>query len=388
MLGTYATPERLAVVEHEFGLDRPLVIRYGFWLKETVQGNLGESVLSHQPVTALLGDALPVTLELTGLALLIAVVFALPVGLRLGAEPRPLVGAAGDVRHHPRHLGAGLLGRADADRALRRDLGHPAGGRLRLLRERPGREHQVDDPAGRHAVALSRRRRSCASCGRARSASCRRTSSRPRGRRGSATRRSSSRHVRPNALIPTVTFLGLQLGALISGAIVTEVIFSLPGMGRLGLNAILNRDYPVVLGRRARGRDRLRARQPARRPLVRAHRPAGAGQMSERGPVRRRRRARPGGRGGRPPRTPTPQGKRFRLVGYLVTREPLACALVAIFVLAAVIGPSSRPTRRTRPTSTRRSRARRGRTCSAPTSSAATCSAACCRRRGSPPRRC
>ena len=45
-----------------------------------------------------------------------------------------------------------------------------------------------------------------------------------------------------------MTFLGLQLGALISGAIVTEVIFSLPGMGRLGLNAILNRDYPVVLG--------------------------------------------------------------------------------------------------------------------------------------------
>jgi peptide/nickel transport system permease protein len=57
-----------------------------------------------------------------------------------------------------------------------------------------------------------------------------------------------NRHVKPNALIPTVTFLGLQLGALISGAIVTEVIFALPGMGRLGLNAILNRDYPIVLG--------------------------------------------------------------------------------------------------------------------------------------------
>ena len=56
MLGTYATPERLEAVKHEFGLDQPLVVRYGYWLKETVQGNLGESVLSHQPVTKLLGD--------------------------------------------------------------------------------------------------------------------------------------------------------------------------------------------------------------------------------------------------------------------------------------------------------------------------------------------
>jgi peptide/nickel transport system permease protein len=56
------------------------------------------------------------------------------------------------------------------------------------------------------------------------------------------------RHMAPNALIPALTYLGLQLGVLISGAIVTEVIFALPGMGSLGLNAILDRDYPVVQG--------------------------------------------------------------------------------------------------------------------------------------------
>jgi peptide/nickel transport system permease protein len=56
------------------------------------------------------------------------------------------------------------------------------------------------------------------------------------------------RHVAPNTWINTITFIGLQLGVLLSGAIVTEVIFALPGLGRLGINAVLNRDYPVVQG--------------------------------------------------------------------------------------------------------------------------------------------
>jgi peptide/nickel transport system permease protein len=56
------------------------------------------------------------------------------------------------------------------------------------------------------------------------------------------------RHALKNALIPTVTFAGLQIGALIGGAIVTEVVFSLPGMGSLALNGILNRDFPIIQG--------------------------------------------------------------------------------------------------------------------------------------------
>lgn len=56
------------------------------------------------------------------------------------------------------------------------------------------------------------------------------------------------RHVAPNTLITTITYVGLQLGVLISGAIVVEIVFSIPGIGRLGLNAVLNRDYPVIQG--------------------------------------------------------------------------------------------------------------------------------------------
>src|SRR6476659_4290197 len=90
MLGTYATPERLAAVSHEFGLDRPLIVRYGYWLKETVQGNLGE---------------------------------------------------AGDVRHHAGHLGPGVLCRPDADRAVRGEVGPPARRGLRVVPDGSRREH-------------------------------------------------------------------------------------------------------------------------------------------------------------------------------------------------------------------------------------------------------
>lgn len=66
--------------------------------------------------------------------------------------------------------------------------------------------------------------------------------------KGISTGRVLFRHVAPNTLVVTLTYIGLQLGVLISGAIVIEVIFALPGLGRLGMSAVLNRDYPVIQG--------------------------------------------------------------------------------------------------------------------------------------------
>src|SRR4051794_18593958 len=83
LLGTMASPERVAAVTEELGLDRPLPTRYGIWLGETVKGNLGASTLSHQPVTKLLGEALPVTLELPAFSLLLSLLVAVPAGLFL-----------------------------------------------------------------------------------------------------------------------------------------------------------------------------------------------------------------------------------------------------------------------------------------------------------------
>jgi peptide/nickel transport system permease protein len=247
MLGTYATPERVAAVKHEFGLDQPLVVRYGYWLKQTVQGNLGQSVLSQQPVTKLLSTALPVTLELTFFALLIAVVFALPVGLRLATNrdkrwARPaMFGITLGISVPGFWVGLMLIELF----AVRWGL-LPAGGYV------PFRQDPVENletmilPSITLSLYLGPPlvrfvRASAVGVLQEDFIKTART-------KGISDRAILNRHVRPNALIPSVTFLGLQLGALISGAIVTEVIFALPGMGRLGLNAILSRDYPVVLG--------------------------------------------------------------------------------------------------------------------------------------------
>ncbi len=179
LLGTEATPERLAAATHELGLDQPLWVRYGLWLQHILRGDLGISTLSQQPVASLLGTALPVTLELTLFSLLLAVAFALPVGPWIGVHSR---------RWWTRLLMFTIIG------VLREDY-----------------------------VKTARSK-------------------------GLSGRRVLFRHVVPNALIPALTYLGLQLGVLISGAIVTEVIFALPGMGSLGLHSILDRDYPVVQG--------------------------------------------------------------------------------------------------------------------------------------------
>jgi peptide/nickel transport system permease protein len=247
LLGTYASPERLAAVQREFGLDRPIVVRYGYWLKQTLQGNLGESVLSHQPVTTLLGNALPVTLELTGFALLLAVVFAIPVGLRLatGAErwwARPaMFGITLGISIPGFWVGLMLIELFAVTWGVL-----PAGGYV-PFRDDPAANLKsmilptvtlslyLGPPLVRfvRATAVGILHEDFIKTART---------------KGISERRLRRRHIRPNALIPTVTFLGLQLGALVSGAIVTEVIFALPGMGRLGLNAILSRDYPVVLG--------------------------------------------------------------------------------------------------------------------------------------------
>src|SRR5260221_5878911 len=86
LLGNLASPERMAAVTKQLGLDQPLPVRYMLWFANTAQGNLGESNLSHKPVATLLAGALPVTLELATLSLVLAVAIAVPLGLVLAQQ--------------------------------------------------------------------------------------------------------------------------------------------------------------------------------------------------------------------------------------------------------------------------------------------------------------
>jgi peptide/nickel transport system permease protein len=247
LLGADATPEQVALVTEQLGLDQPLPVRYLYWLREVLQGNLGESVLSQQPVTDLLRDALMVTLELSLGAALIGMVAAIPLGLWLGANnarkrTKPVMFVANLGMAIPVFwIGLMLLLLFAVTIPI-----FPAGGYVPITEDPSANLRGMVLPwltLGVWLVVPLLRFTRAATIGVLGEDYIAAAKA-----KGMSDRRMLTLHALPNAAIPTITFFGLQLGALISGAIITEVIFTLPGMGRLGLNSILSRDYPVVQG--------------------------------------------------------------------------------------------------------------------------------------------
>lgn len=247
LLGNMATSERVEAVTRQMGLDQPLPTRYLIWLRETVQGNLGTSNLSFKPVNDLLMTALPPTLQLAFSSLIMAVVIALPLGLLLAQNERRWwsrpISALITVGISVPGFWVGLL--LIITFSVWLNL-LPSAGYIPLSRSIWGNLRSMTLPVITLTIylvpplvrfvrmtALEVLREAYVDTARA------------KGVRPSAI---LLRHVAPNTLITTITYIGLQLGVLISGAIVIEVIFSIPGLGRLGMNAVLNRDYPVIQG--------------------------------------------------------------------------------------------------------------------------------------------
>jgi peptide/nickel transport system permease protein len=247
LLGNLATPERIAVVTEQMGLDKPLPIRYAIWLKEMLQGNLGTSNLSFKPVNDLVLAALPPTLELAALSLLLAVVIAIPMGLILAQNrdrwwTRPLSGLVTLGISVP-GFWVGLLLIVVFSMTFKL---LPSGGYVPMSRSVSGNLRAMILPVLTLAIYLIP---SLVRFVRVTAANVLREDYIDTARaKGAGRWRILLQHVAPNALIPTITYIGLQLGVLISGAIVIEIIFSIPGLGRLGMNAVLNRDYPVIQG--------------------------------------------------------------------------------------------------------------------------------------------
>lgn len=247
LLGTYASPERVREITHQLGLDQPLPVRYYHWLSEALHGSLGESTLSHQAITTLVGDAVRVTLELAALSSFLAVIVAVPIGLVIGSK---------NDRRWTRHvmfvltIGMSVPGFVTGLILIiifSVDLGwFPPGGYVPFTVDPVENLRSMVLPSVTLALWLAP---PLARFLRATTVGVMREDYMTTAKsKGMSDRRLLARHVSPNAGIPMITYFGLQLGTLISGAIVTEVIFALPGMGRLGLNAILDRDYPVVQG--------------------------------------------------------------------------------------------------------------------------------------------
>ena len=247
MLGTEATPEQVAAERARLGLDRPLPVRYLIWLEDVARLNLGVSLVTDRPVSSLVLEAFPNTLRLALSALVISVVIGFPMGVVSALrQNRPTDFAITSLASlglavPPFWLGILLILLFSVN--LRwlppSGLGDPGAG---IVASMPYLVMPVVTIAVSNLAVFSRFVRS--SMIDVLSADFVRTAR----AKGLAEPVVVSRHALRNALIPVVTILGIQFARLLGGAVITEAVFSYPGIGRLVVTSILNRDYPVVQG--------------------------------------------------------------------------------------------------------------------------------------------
>lgn len=245
LAGEEATPEQVAQLRESLGLNEPLLVQYGLFLKGVVTGDLGESTRTGQSVNDMILAALPVTLWLSTFAIVIAVVVGITLGViaerqrgkwpEVGANTIALLGLSIP------NFWLGLL--AIVVLAVQFNL-FPASGYVPMS-ENPLRSvYYLFLPAVVLGTSLAAiiTRQTRASMIEAMSSDYVRTAR----AKGLSNMRILLRYGLRNSLIVLVTIVGLQLGGLISGAVVTERIFALPGLGKLTLDAVFTRDYPVI----------------------------------------------------------------------------------------------------------------------------------------------
>jgi peptide/nickel transport system permease protein len=246
MLGIRATPALVATVREQLRLDSPLPTQYWNWITGAVHGNLGQDFITHERITTLLGQSLPVTLELTILAMLLALLVGVPLGMVSATRtgwPRKVTGGfvTAAITIPDFWLGIMLvLLFAGVFEFL------PPSGYVPLTTD-PGANLQymvlpvVTLATGQTAYILRTTRAAMmGTLGEPHIAFLRAKGLRERSVVGV--------HALRNSAGPIVTVTGIQFGVLLGGAIVIENLFALPGVGRLVVTAISERDYVVVQG--------------------------------------------------------------------------------------------------------------------------------------------
>jgi peptide/nickel transport system permease protein len=267
-LGDHAPPDLVESARHQLGLDRPLPAQYVIYLRELVRGNLGISIMDSRPVSSDLRQYLPATIELATAAMLVAIVIGVPAGIasavykdawpdhlarmfalagtslpifylallllgvlyvRLGMLPGP--GQLNIYTTPP----PPITGMVAVDALLTRDWA--------ALRDAVGHLVLPAVVLGYYQTGLITRmtRGSLLEV-------LRQDYVRTARAKGVQERGVVLRHALRNALLPTVTVVGLAFGGLLSGAVLTETIFAWPGIGRYATNSVTNVDIPAVLG--------------------------------------------------------------------------------------------------------------------------------------------
>jgi peptide/nickel transport system permease protein len=245
LAGEDRDPESLRAIREQYGLDDSLLVQFWQFVSHAVRGDLGTSIRTGESVTGMLRSALPVTLELSFLAIVIAGVIGIGAGVIAAVQRgRPAEWAANALALLGLSVPNFWLGLM-AILYLSVAMGlFPASGFVPFFSNPVANLHHLVLPAfilgtGLAAVIMRQTRSSMLD---ALSADYIRTAE-AKGLRPSAV---IGRHALRNSLIVVITIVGLQLGALISGAVVTERIFALPGFGKLTVDSVFQRDYPVI----------------------------------------------------------------------------------------------------------------------------------------------
>ncbi|KAB0268622.1 ABC transporter permease [Microvirga brassicacearum] len=248
IVGENATQEQIDAATRQFGLDRPVLVQYGAWLKNALVGDLGVSIHSREPVLDLIAQRLPATIQLAIASTLVALLLGIPIAITSALFPdswldRALSGwsalalgvptfwlgillillFAVELRWLP--SASGYVPFWESPIQMMRNIALPAltlgvyvsGILARFLRASLVGELQAD------YVRTARSK-------------------------GLRERDIIGRHVLRNALLPFVTIVGLMMANFIGGTVVTEAVFTYPGLGRLLITAISTRDYPLIQG--------------------------------------------------------------------------------------------------------------------------------------------
>jgi peptide/nickel transport system permease protein len=247
LAGEDPSPEAIAHIRATLHLDDPLPVRYGYWIAGVLQGDLGESARTHQPVLALILQKLPVTLELALLALLIALAISIPAGIVSAVYKGSAIDTGATVfaltgLSTPNFwLGIMLI------LLFSVELGWlPASGYVSPFENLRTNLASMIMPAFvlGNAIAASLMRHMRSSMLQELGADYVRTAR----AKGLSERVVVLKHALRNALTPVITLGALELGTLLSGAVLTEQVFTIPGFGKLIIDAVFNRDYAVVQG--------------------------------------------------------------------------------------------------------------------------------------------
>lgn len=247
LLGEEATPQTVAALRQQLGLNEPLMAQYGIWLWHLIHGDLGTSIQLQQPVTQAILQRVPVTAELGIASLLYSVLLAVPLGVVAATHRNGRLDWLVNT--------TSLFGTAIPSFVLALGLIlifavlvrlFPPGGYVPLNQDPLQNLHDLILPMialGTGAVAVNMRQIRASMI-----EVLNQDYIRTAWAKGLTSRRVYYIHALRNALLPMLTLVGLQAGAILGGAFVIETIFLWPGIGELAIDSILAKDYPVVQG--------------------------------------------------------------------------------------------------------------------------------------------